>query len=145
MVFGIFDLYKLIKVNIMKYFMVVFTTLIMITFSMNAKAITTKSGLTYEVLQQGTGKKPSANSTVMVFYKGGLANGFIFDRTERNKPFSFRLNAVIRGWTEGVQLMNEGSVYKFTIPPELAYGSRGAGAIPPNSTLTFVIQLLSVR
>lgn len=106
---------------------------------------TTASGLQYEVLQEGEGKKPSGPSAkVTVHYEGRLLNGNVFDSSyKRNQPISFGLNQVISGWTEGVQLMPTGSKYRFFIPSELGYGSRGAGgAIPPNATLIFDVELL---
>src|ERR1044072_9178533 len=96
---------------------------------------TTASGLQYEVLQEGEGQKPSgATSRVTVHYEGRLISGQIFDSSyKRNQPATFGLNQVITGWTEGVQLMPQGSKYRFFIPPDLGYGTRGAGSIPPNS------------
>jgi FKBP-type peptidyl-prolyl cis-trans isomerase len=107
---------------------------------------TTASGLQYEVLTAGTGEKPAgAHSRVTVHYEGRLINGNVFDSSyKRNQPATFGLNQVISGWTEGVQLMPQGSKYRFFIPSELGYGSRGAGSIPPNSTLIFDVELLSV-
>ncbi|MNK24437.1 FKBP-type 22 kDa peptidyl-prolyl cis-trans isomerase [compost metagenome] len=108
---------------------------------------TTASGLQYEVLTAGTGVKPVATDSVLVHYKGTLLNGKQFDSSyDRGEPISFPLNAVIAGWTEGVQLMPAGSKYKFYIPYNLAYGARGAGAdIPPYSTLIFEVELLKVN
>lgn len=108
---------------------------------------TTKSGLQYQVLQQGTGKSPKATSTVKVNYEGRLLDGTVFDSSiARNHPFDFKLNQVIAGWTEGVQTMKEGGKSRFFIPSTLAYGEVGAGdAIGPNSTLIFDIELLEVK
>jgi FKBP-type peptidyl-prolyl cis-trans isomerase FklB len=108
---------------------------------------TTASGLQYEVLTEGTGQKPSSSaSRVTVHYEGKLINGNVFDSSyKRNQPATFGLNQVISGWTEGVQLMPEGSKYRFYIPSELGYGSRGAGSIPPNSTLIFDVELLQTN
>lgn len=106
---------------------------------------TTASGLQYLVLQEGTGAKPSgATSRVTVHYEGSLINGKVFDSSyKRNQPASFGLNQVISGWTEGVQLMNQGAKYRFFIPSELGYGARGAGgSIPPHATLIFDVELL---
>ncbi len=106
---------------------------------------TTASGLQYEVLQEGDGAKPSgATSMVTVHYEGSLINGNVFDSSyKRNQPATFRLNQVISGWTEGVQLMNKGAKYRFYIPSELGYGARGAGgSIPPHATLIFDVELL---
>ncbi|MEE1004345.1 MAG: FKBP-type peptidyl-prolyl cis-trans isomerase, partial [Bacteroidaceae bacterium] len=93
----------------------------------------TKSGLQYEVLQEGTGKSPKATDTVRCHYEGRLLDGTVFDSSyKRGEPADFGLNQVIPGWTEGVQLMKEGAKYRFTIPYLLAYGEQGAGAsIPP--------------
>lgn len=107
---------------------------------------TTASGLQYEVLQQGTGVKPTETDTVTVNYVGTLINGQEFDNSyKRGKPISFPLNGVIRGWTEGVQLMATGSKYKFYIPYQLGYGTNEAGTIPPGSTLVFEVELLEVN
>lgn len=106
---------------------------------------TTASGLQYEILQEGEGAKPSGpTSTVTVHYEGSLINGNVFDSSyKRNQPATFGLHQVITGWTEGVQLMNKGSKYRFYIPSELGYGARGAGgAIPPHATLIFDVELL---
>lgn len=115
----------------------------------NAKkegVVTTSSGLQYKVLTEGTGKSPKATDTVKVHYSGTLINGMEFDSSyERREPAEFPLNRVIRGWTEGVQLMKEGAKYEFYIPSELAYGSRGAGSdIGPDETLIFQVELLKV-
>ncbi len=107
----------------------------------------TKSGLQYEVLKQGDGAKPVATDKVTVNYRGTLIDGTEFDSSySRGKPVTFPLNGVIKGWTEGVQLMNVGSKFKFYLPSELAYGSRGAGAkIGPDSTLVFEVELLGIE
>lgn len=114
----------------------------------NAKkegVVTTESGLQYQVLTMGEGKKPVATDTVSVHYKGTLLNGTEFDSSyQHGKPIEFPLNRVIPGWTEGVQLMNQGSKFKFFIPSELAYGERDLGKIPANSTLIFEVELLEV-
>ena len=108
---------------------------------------TTSSGLQYKVLQEGTGKSPKATDVVVVNYRGTLINGKEFDSSYKaGKPIEFPLNRVIPGWTEGVQLMKEGAKYEFYIPPNLAYGSRGAGGvIGPDETLIFEVELLKVR
>ena len=91
----------------------------------------TASGLQYEVVKEGTGRQPKASDTVRCHYEGTLINGTVFDSSyRRNQPAEFGLRQVISGWTEGVQLMKEGAVYKFYIPYNLAYGERGAGADP---------------
>ena len=106
----------------------------------------TKSGLQYEVLSEGTGKKPKATDTVRCHYEGRLLDGTIFDSSyKRNAPADFGLQQVIAGWTEGVQLMSEGSKFRFYIPYMLAYGEGGAGAmIPPFATLIFDVELIKV-
>lgn len=110
---------------------------------------TTTTGLQYKVLiaGPGTGKKPKATDTVKVHYRGTLLDGTEFDSSyKRKEPIEFGLNQVIRGWTEGVQLMTEGSKYEFYIPSNLAYGPRGAGRdIGPDETLIFEVELLAVR
>lgn len=106
----------------------------------------TKSGLQYEVLNEGSGKKPKATDTVRCHYEGRLLDGTVFDSSyKRNEPAEFGLQQVIAGWTEGVQLMAEGAKYRFYIPYMLAYGEGGAGAmIPPFSTLVFDVELIKV-
>ena len=108
--------------------------------------ITTKSGLQYEVLNPGTGKKPKATDKVRCHYEGTLIDGTVFDSSyQRNEPAVFGLNQVIPGWTEGVQLMSEGAKYRFYIPYLLAYGESGAGdMIPPYATLIFDVELIEV-
>ncbi|MCU4362185.1 FKBP-type peptidyl-prolyl cis-trans isomerase [Acinetobacter sp. WU_MDCI_Abxc22] len=115
----------------------------------NAKksgVITSKSGLQYQVLKEGTGKKPKAASRVKVNYEGRLLDGTVFDSSiARNQPVEFQLSQVIAGWTEGLQTMKEGGKTRFFIPANLAYGEVGAGdTIGPNSTLIFDIELLQV-
>ncbi|MCP5173980.1 MAG: FKBP-type peptidyl-prolyl cis-trans isomerase [Moraxellaceae bacterium] len=110
-----------------------------------AGVMTTASGLQYEVLTQGTGAQPTATDTVEVHYEGKLTDGTVFDSSvARGQPASFRLDQVIAGWTEGVQLMKAGSKYRFAIPSALAYGEMGAGTIPPNAVLLFDVELLKV-
>lgn len=107
---------------------------------------TTASGLQYEVLKQGTGEKPTAEDTVTVNYVGTLIDGQEFDNSyKRGQPISFPLSGVIRGWTEGVQLMPVGSKFKFYIPYELGYGTNEAGSIPAGSTLVFEVELLEIK
>ena len=107
----------------------------------------TESGLQYEVIKEGTGPKPTATDKVEVHYVGTLFNGQKFDSSrDRGQPTSFVLNQVITGWTEGLQLMSEGSIYKFWIPSELGYGDRGMGnAIPAGSLLIFEVELIKVN
>ena len=108
---------------------------------------TTASGLQYEVLEATIGQKPKATDTVRVHYEGTLIDGTIFDSSyKRGESISFPLNGVIKGWTEGLQLMSVGSKYKFFIPYQLAYGERGAGAsIPPYAALIFTVELLGIE
>ena len=107
--------------------------------------ITTSSGLQYEVISRGSGATPNSNDRAKVHYEGTFINGEVFDSSyARGEPIEFPLDGVIIGWREGVQLMNEGSVYRFVIPSNLAYGQNGAGSIPPNSTLIFKVELISV-
>lgn len=109
----------------------------------------TESGMLYEVMSKGDGAKPaSANATVVVHYVGTLIDGTKFDSSvDRGQPATFALNQVIKGWTEGLQLMNAGSKYRFYIPPNLAYGSdaRPGSPIGPNSTLIFEVELIEVK
>lgn len=109
--------------------------------------VTTASGLQYEVVTMGTGAKPTISSTVKTHYRGTLLNGTEFDSSyKRNEPISFPLNGVIKGWTEGLQLMPVGSKFKFYIPYHLAYGERGAGQlIGPYETLIFEVELISIE
>jgi len=105
------------------------------------------SGLQYKVLQQGTGPKPTAADTVVCNYKGTLINGTEFDSSyKRGEPATFPVGRVIKGWTEALQLMPSGSKWQLFIPPDLAYGERGAGNdIGPNATLIFEVELVSIQ
>jgi len=108
----------------------------------------TDSGLQYIVLKEGTGKKPTADSKVLVHYHGTLIDGTVFDSSvDRGEPIEFGVNQVIKGWTEGLQLMKEGSKYKFFIPQDLAYGANPnpRGPIKPYATLIFEVELLEVK
>ena len=110
--------------------------------------VTTSSGLQYMVLKEGSGVKPGRSSTVVTHYQGKLVDGTIFDSSrQRGAPATFAVGGVIKGWTEALQLMNEGSHWRLFIPSELAYGSGGAGGgrIPPDSVLIFDIELLEVK
>jgi FKBP-type peptidyl-prolyl cis-trans isomerase FklB len=107
---------------------------------------TTPSGLQYEVIKMGKGKKPVATDKVKVHYHGTLINGTVFDSSvDRNEPITFGLTQVIAGWTEGLQLMPVGSKFKLYIPYQLGYGSQQAGSIPPYSTLIFEVELLGIE
>lgn len=107
----------------------------------------TESGLQYKVLKEGNGKAPKATDKVKVHYEGKLLDGTIFDSSyKRGQPAEFQLNQVIKGWTEGLQLMKEGAIYELYIPSELAYGPNGAGAqIGPNATLVFKVELIEIQ
>lgn len=105
----------------------------------------TESGLQYQVIKEGTGKKPGPNDVVTVHYTGRLIDGTVFDSSvERGEPATFAVGQVIPGWVEGLQLMSEGSAWRLFIPSELAYGPHGTGPIGPNSTLIFDVQLIKV-
>lgn len=107
----------------------------------------TSSGLQYKVITEGSGPRPASTDNVTVHYEGTLINGEVFDSSyKRGEPTSFPLNGVIKGWTEGLQLMQPGAKYRFYIPQELAYGARGAGGqIKPYSTLIFDVELISIN
>ena len=108
--------------------------------------MTTESGLQYLILSEGTGNNPTLNDNVTVHYHGTLIDGTIFDSSvDRKQPATFPLNGVIPGWQEALQMMSVGSKWKIFIPSELAYGESGAGAIGPNSTLIFEVELLSIN
>ncbi len=109
--------------------------------------VTLPSGLQYQVLREGNGKKPTATDQVECHYEGTLINGQVFDSSyKRGETATFGLNQVIAGWTEGLQLMQEGGKYRFFIPYHLGYGERGAGqSIPPFATLIFDVELIKVK
>ena len=111
-----------------------------------AGVVTTPSGLQYEIVKEGNGRQPKASDTVQCHYEGTLIDGTVFDSSyRRGMPAEFGLRQVIAGWTEGVQLMKEGSIFKFYIPYNLAYGERGAGAdIPPYAALIFTVELIKI-
>lgn len=119
----------------------------MIENAARPEVTTTASGLQYEVLVEGSGPKPQATDTVVTHYHGTLTDGTVFDSSvERGSPASFPVNRVIPGWTEALQMMSVGSKWRLVVPPELAYGERGAGgAIPPNATLVFEVELLEIQ
>ncbi len=112
----------------------------------NKNAKKTESGLVYEILKEGEGKKPGAEDTVEVHYHGTLTSGEVFDSSvDRGKTISFPLNRVIKGWTEGLQLVKEGGKIKLVIPPELGYGDNGAPPkIPGGATLVFEVELFKI-
>ena len=109
----------------------------------------TDSGLFYNITKKGSGISPSIGSQVSVHYEGKLTDGTIFDSSyKRKEPIKFAvgLGQVIKGWDEGIMLLNKGAIARFVIPSELAYGSRGAGnVIPPNSTLIFEVELVNIE
>lgn len=118
-------------------------------FEANGKiqgVITTKSGLQYQVLKEGSGDKPGRRDTVKVHYEGKLTDGTVFDSSiARGEPIEFPVDQVIPGWTEALQLMKTGAKYRLFIPSRLGYGAHGAGsAIPPHATLIFEVELLGV-
>ncbi|MCG8583611.1 MAG: FKBP-type peptidyl-prolyl cis-trans isomerase [Pirellulales bacterium] len=106
----------------------------------------TATGLKYRILKESKNTKPTLKSKVVVHYTGWLDDGTVFDDSkQRGQPTTFPLNAVIKGWQEGLQLVGEGGVIELVIPPKLAYGERGAGRIPANATLHFRVELLEVK
>jgi len=108
--------------------------------------VTLPSGLQYKVMKKGSGKKPKATDTVTTHYKGTLIDGTEFDSSyKRGQPVSFPVGGVIPGWTEALQLMEEGAKWQLFIPSSLAYGERGAGPIGPNATLVFEVELISIQ
>jgi len=111
------------------------------------KIVTLPSGLKYMIIEEGTGEKPTENSSVTTHYHGYLKDGKVFDSSvERGQPASFAVRGVIKGWTEALQLMKTGARYKLFIPSNLAYGERGAGeVIKPNTDLIFIVGLISIE
>lgn len=113
--------------------------------ALNKSVYQTQSGLQYKIVKKGNGKKPKATDRVKVHYTGKLIDGKVFDSSvQRGEPIEFMLNQVIPGWTEGLQLMDEGSSYTLYIPYQLGYGEQPAGEIPPGSTLIFDVELLEI-
>jgi len=107
---------------------------------------TTASGLQYKVIKEGTGAAPKPTDTVTVHYRGTLVSGTEFDSSyKRGEPATFPVNGVIPGWTEALQLMSIGDKWRITVPPGLAYGAQGKGAIPPNAVLIFEVELLAIK
>jgi FKBP-type peptidyl-prolyl cis-trans isomerase len=105
--------------------------------------VTTSSGLRFQVLQPGTGRRPVAGDAVLVTYEGRLANGSVFDSAE--EPVGFAVSDLVLGFTEALLMMNQGGRYRFWIPPQLAYGAEGSGgAVPPNAELDFTVTLVAV-
>lgn len=114
----------------------------------NEGVVTTASGLQYQVIKEGTGRQPKATDLVSCHYEGRLIDGKVFDSSylHGGEPLTFPLNGVIKGWTEGVQLMKEGAKYRFFIPYNLAYGENGIpGTIPPYATLVFDVELVKIE
>ena len=106
----------------------------------------TGSGLMYKVIKEGSGRKPKATDKVYCHYEGSFPDGRVFDSSyKRGEPIGFGLNQVIKGWTEGLQLMSEGAKYELYLPYHLAYGETGTHGIPPCSALKFVVELIEVR
>jgi FKBP-type peptidyl-prolyl cis-trans isomerase len=104
------------------------------------------SGLQYKVITEGSGKKPQANDTVTVHYRGTLIDGTEFDSSQgRGKPATFRADRVIAGWKEALKMMKEGAKWQLFVPPQLGYGERSTGRIGPNSVLIFEIELISIK
>ena len=107
--------------------------------------LTTQSGLQYKVLKEGAGAPPTGNSSVEVHYHGAFIDGRVFDSSvDRGTSITFGLNRVIQGWTEGLQLMKPGAIFKLYIPHNLAYGAQGRGGIPPYSALIFEVELIQI-
>jgi FKBP-type peptidyl-prolyl cis-trans isomerase len=104
----------------------------------------TASGLQYEVITEGYGRQPEADDTFRVHYEGSLTNGTVFDSSYAGEPIEIPLEEVMRGWSEGLQLMSVGSKYRLYIPSDIGYGSQQAGMIPPYSTLIFEVELLDI-
>jgi len=124
------------------------STVAFMSFAQDAKPVQTASGLIYQSITEGSGTSPTARDSVRVHYRGTLADGGReFDSSyKRGVPAEFPLSRVIPCWTEGVQLMKPGGKARLTCPPSIAYGQRGAGnAVPPNATLVFEVELLSVK
>jgi FKBP-type peptidyl-prolyl cis-trans isomerase FkpA/FKBP-type peptidyl-prolyl cis-trans isomerase FklB len=107
--------------------------------------VTTASGIQLQTIKEGTGPQPTTTDIVLVHYEGKLQDGTVFDSTEGKQPVPFPVTGVIPGFTEGLQMMKKGGTYRLRIPPQLAYGEKGAGGvIPPNATLDFKIQLIDI-
>ena len=113
----------------------------------NPDVMTTQSGLQYRVIRKGKGKSPRSTDTVTVHYEGKLTSGAVFDSSyKRGKPIKFKVNGVIKGWSEALGLMSKGSIWELFIPPELGYGTKGVpGVIPPNAVLVFKVELIKPK
>ena len=113
----------------------------------NEDVVCTESGLQFRVLKNGKGKSPKAKDKVVVHYTGKLVNGREFDSShKRGTPAGFKVNAVIRGWSEALQMMNQGAKWELFIPPELGYGKKGVpGVIPPDAVLIFEVELIKIK
>lgn len=108
--------------------------------------VVTASGLQYTVLESGSGATPGLTDTVVTHYHGTFIDGKVFDSSvDRGEPLEFPVNGVISGWTEALQLMQEGDKWQLFVPSDLAYGERGVGPIPPNTTLLFTVELIQVK
>jgi len=133
----------------MKYSAFLFIVAVLCGGCGKKKTLVTENGMKYEIIKEGTGPSPKRGDSVTVHYTGWLEDGTKFDSShDRNQPFTFKLGVgqVIQGWDDGVATMNVGGITKFFIPPELGYGSRGAGGvIPPNANLIFEVELLSIK
>ena len=133
----------------MKIFPIIILSLLLIGGCVKKNTGVTETGMKYEVIKEGTGAAPKRGDSVVVHYTGWLEDGTKFDSSvDRKQPFTFKLGVgqVIQGWDDGVATMKVGGKTKFFIPPELGYGSRGAGGIiPPNATLIFEVELLSIK
>ena len=113
----------------------------------NPDVITTQSGLQYRVIKNGKGKSPKSSDTVTVHYEGKLTNETVFDSSyKREKPIKFKVNGVIKGWSEALMMMNKGSIWELFIPPHLGYGAKGVpGVIPPDAVLIFKVELIKPK
>jgi len=133
----------------MKYSVIFFIVAVSLAGCGKKKGLVTENGMRYEVIREGTGPSPRRGDSVTVNYTGWLEDGTKFDSSlDRNQPFTFKLGVgqVIQGWDDGVATMSVGGISKFFIPPELGYGSKGAGGvIPPNANLIFEVELLSIK
>ena len=148
-IFPIFDLELFIEWKSMRYCVIITSVALLLAGCAKLNKGVTNTGMRYEIIKEGTGASPKHGDSVTVHYTGWLEDGTKFDSSvDRGKPFTFKLGVgqVIQGWDDGVATMKVGGKTKFFIPPELGYGSRGAGGvIPPNATLIFEVELLSIK